>query len=431
MRSKIIAGWRKAVLATATAGVLAGGARAQQPPADPAPAPNERGQLQAPAGAPGETRDYTIQRGDTLWDLSQKFLANPWYWPKIWSLNPSIENPHWIYPGNKLKVQAGAGGGPAQVDAASANASNGGKIPMPGPDGQPPAAEDANDDPLAPSAPPAGPDLTIKASAEEQAAANGVVSKSSRLSFKPPSVLLVRSSGLVTEQEIADAGTLEASFEEKQMLAQYDTAYVHFKQEGLARVGDKLIVFRPDGWLTHPNSKQRLVAKTKTVGEVKVVAVNGSQVTVQVGRTWEEIERGDLVRPWTDQMRRLAPRPNAKSVDGVVVAAVNDTITTMGEGQEVFIDKGKNDGVEDGNTFYVVRRGDGLTLTSRNVSGGSDTAGEQGDKAAKVAVPDENVAMLMVIEARDTVSSAMVIRSVREIEAGERVEMRPGGSGGF
>jgi hypothetical protein len=46
-------------------------------------------------------------------------------------------------------------------------------------------------------------------------------------------------------------------------------------------------------------------------------------------------------------------------------------------------------------------------------------------------VPDENVAMLMVIEARDTVSSAMVIRSVREIEAGERVEMRPGGSGGF
>ena len=67
MRSKIIAGWRKAVLATATAGVLAGGAQAQQPPADPAPtadapaAPNERGQLQAPAGPPGETRDYTIQ----------------------------------------------------------------------------------------------------------------------------------------------------------------------------------------------------------------------------------------------------------------------------------------------------------------------------------------------------------------------------------
>jgi nucleoid-associated protein YgaU len=439
MRSKIIAGWRKAVLATATAGVLAGGAQAQQPPADPAPtadapaaaAPNERGQLQAPAGPPGETQEYTIQKGDTLWDLSQKFLANPWYWPKIWSLNPSIENPHWIYPGNKLKVQAGGGGAPAQVDPAT-NASNDGKIQMPGPDGQPPAAaEDPNDDPLAPSAPPAGPDMTIKTTSAEQAAANAVVSKSGRLSFKPPSVLLVRSSGLVTEQEVADAGTLEASFEEKQMLAQYDTAYVKFKQEGVARVGDKLIIFRPDGSITNPNTKQRLAMKTKTIGEVKVVAVNGSQVTVQVGRTWEEIERGDLVRPWSEQMRRLAPRPNSKSVDGVVIGAKDDALTTMGEGQEVFIDKGKNDGVEDGNTFYVVRKGDGLSLVSRNVSGGSDSAGEQGDKAAKVAVPDENVAMLLVIEARDTVSSAMVIHSVREIEAGERVEMRPGGSGGF
>src|SRR6266849_3322111 len=42
---------------------------------------------------------YVIVKGDTLWDLSQKFLNNPWYWPKIWSLNAYIENPHWIYPG--------------------------------------------------------------------------------------------------------------------------------------------------------------------------------------------------------------------------------------------------------------------------------------------------------------------------------------------
>ena len=59
---------------------------------------------------PGTPDEYTIQKGDTLWDLSQKFLSNPWYWPKIWSLNPSIENPHWIYPGNKLRIVPGEGG---------------------------------------------------------------------------------------------------------------------------------------------------------------------------------------------------------------------------------------------------------------------------------------------------------------------------------
>src|SRR5438105_6182050 len=68
---------------------------------------------------PGTPDEYTIQKGDTLWDLSQKFLSNPWYWPKIWSLNPSIENPHWIYPGNKLRIIPGEGGAqaPAQVQA--------------------------------------------------------------------------------------------------------------------------------------------------------------------------------------------------------------------------------------------------------------------------------------------------------------------------
>ena len=46
---------------------------------------------------------YTVRPGDTLWDLSGRFLNNPWYWPKIWSYNPDVANPHWIYPGNTLK----------------------------------------------------------------------------------------------------------------------------------------------------------------------------------------------------------------------------------------------------------------------------------------------------------------------------------------
>ena len=435
MRTRTISSWRKALLATAAAASLAGGTRAQDaaPAGDTPPAPpGERGQMQAPA-ASGEAQSYTIVKGDTLWDLSQKFLNNPWYWPKIWSLNPSIENPHWIYPGNNLKIQAGAGGAPAQVDpqAAAAPPGQAGPGGQPAPEGQPPAAaeEAANDDPLAPSTP-AGPDLTLTSSAAEKAAANQSVTAAGRLSYKAPGVLLVRASGLVTEDEMKNAGNLDASFEEKQMLAQYDTAYVRFKQDGLARVGDKLLIFRPAGDIIHPKTHLKIGVKTKTVGEVKVVAVTGPVVTVQVGRTWEEIERGDLVRPWSDQLRRLAPKPNTRSVDGLIVSAVSDTLTTLGETHEVFIDKGKSDGVEDGNTFYVVRNGDGLTLKGGGVTTSSETAGEAGEKANKLQQPDENVAMLMVIDARDNLSVAVVIRSVREIEAGERVEMRPGGSGG-
>ena len=63
---------------------------------------------------------YTIRPGDTLWDLSGRFLNNPWYWPKVWSFNPEITNPHWIEPGNVLKFYPSAEEAPARVEPAPA-----------------------------------------------------------------------------------------------------------------------------------------------------------------------------------------------------------------------------------------------------------------------------------------------------------------------
>jgi len=380
--------------------------------------PGDQGTAQ-PA-QPGTTEEYTIQKGDTLWDLSQKFLNNPWYWPKIWSLNPGIENPHWIYPGNRLRVVPGPGGqGVIQIEQGQA-------ATAPGQSAQP--AEPEEEEPQAPA------DFAVvNGNSRETAQANRSVSSSGKLSFTPPPVLAIRQNGLATPEEIRNSGVLDASFEEKELLANFDTAYVEFRNGMTTKSGEMLLLFRPLDQIVSPTTHRVLGQRVKTVGEAKVLSWNGKIATVQITRALEEIQRGDRARPWTPQMVRISPRPNGKQLSGVIVSAVSSGIGELGESNEVYVDKGKADGVEIGNTFVVVRKGDGLSAGPLDSGGVSSAymAGEAGMRAKNVKTPDENVGLLLVVDVKDRLSVAMVVKSVRELKSGDIVEMHPQqGSGG-
>ena len=267
----------------------------------------------------------------------------------------------------------------------------------------------------------------VKKNSRELSASRGTVSVSGRVGFTPPPFVLVRTSGLVSPDEMQNAGSLAASFEEKEMLATYDTAYVRYKGPAPVKAGDKVVIFRPEGEIVHPLTHRKLASQTKTVAVAKVLLVKDDLATVIIDQTWEDVGRGDLVRPWTPQETRVAPHANARDVSGTLVAAVNPGLSTFGEMNEVFIDKGSADGVERGNTFAVVRKGDGLSnkLVTSSYAEGVGGALSKGEHT-----PDENVGLLLVTDTKEHLSTAIVIKSVRELQAGDQVEMRAAGAGG-
>ncbi|HLK40647.1 MAG TPA: LysM peptidoglycan-binding domain-containing protein, partial [Polyangiaceae bacterium] len=79
--------------------------------------------LGQPTYAVGETpASYVVRKGDTLWTLCDHYFQNPYEWPRVWSYNPQIKNPHWIYPGDEIRLKEGGGG----ADSAGAGKGQGG-----------------------------------------------------------------------------------------------------------------------------------------------------------------------------------------------------------------------------------------------------------------------------------------------------------------
>jgi len=349
-----------------------------------APAPGARTSGEAAPEA------HVIKRGDTLWDLSGRYLDSPWYWPKLWSYNPQVENPHWIYPGNELRLAPAGAQAPARVDFIAVD------------DVAPPKELD---------------DLTrgnidrAEMIADEDTVSVGGPYAVGGMRARGPAVLR---NSFVTTDQLEASGKVVAAFEEKMILTTGDRIYGRFQDPGAVKVGQKFSVYRIEGRIIHPVTNRVFGWKTVILGTARVTAVeSGKASSLVITYVNDGIERGDLIGPAVEQaMKPLFVRPNRSALDGYIIGVQPAIVTGAAEFNVVYLDRGKADGVDVGNTFEVVRSGDPFT---EPIDRPLNTPG----------LPREVIGHVVVFDAQERASSAYVRRSILELLVGDHVEMRP------
>jgi hypothetical protein len=309
---------------------------------------------------------HTVRRGDTLWDISWFYFSNPWEWPRVWSYNPEITNPHWIYPGDQVRLHEG---GKAPATAGTGGGGQGAT----GPD-QPIAARPQTGD----------------------------------------GFFELRQLAFVGNEDLRLAIRIDGSPEEKMLLASGDEVYLAYPKERPPRVGQRYSVYLERKRVKHPDSGKDVGAYVKIVGEVEVISVKqDKRARAVILDSVDVIERGQRVGPLQRQFKNVDPTPAEVDLEGTIVADIAAD-QLIGARQVVVLDRGAEHRVKVGNRLHVVRRGDAYqkVMGPRTNIGKNDTR-----------YPARSIGEVLVVQTGKRNAIAVVTRSDKEFGVGDHVLM--------
>lgn len=305
---------------------------------------------------------HVVRRGDTLWDICFLYFNDPWQWPKVWSYNPQITNPHWIYPGDLVRL-----------------------LPR-GMFTQAPA--------------PTEPDATAT-----PAPVDVVPPPQRRLEVGIKQTAFVEKSGL--EKSI----TIDGAVDEKVLLGNGDSVYLSYPADRPPKVGETYSIYQP-GNVVKAGGKE-VGAYVHVLGAVRITAVKqDKRAQGEIIEANQEIERGAKVGPLMKTFKTVPASPSKVDAQGSVVALLTKD-QLIGQGEVVFIDLGKGSGVEVGNRMFVVRRGDAYPKNMNNQIGQDDRQ-----------FPARTLGTIVIVDVGDKISAGLITLSFQEMSVGDLVVMQ-------
>ncbi len=336
---------------------------------------------------------YVVVKGDTLWDISGKFLDKPWQWPAIWHANPQIENPHLIYPGDELSL--------VYVDGVPQL-----RLNREGTERLSPAIRVVDRE---------SPINAIPLKQIEPFLRDVRVLSPSEFANLPYIVAneVDRLTATYTDQTYAR--NLNASVGDEFVVARLYSIYDMTKEDGIRRVLPK------ENWKQVPNTKNRnetLWNETppwnkrpkNPVGyelvEVSRVRVRqtGDISVLDIMRDRTEVKEGDFILPLDTIGYDAVFHPHAMDTvpEGLRILSTKDALYGVGHYQIVALNGGSNQGLESGHVFSVFRPGQVV----------DDRVGYRHgsfDENSNVRLPEQYHALVMVFRTFGDVSYAMVL----------------------
>ena len=325
---------------------------------------DEKEKVEVPSDVP---EMHTVKDGDTLWDITESYYGDPYRWPQVWSYNPEITNPHWIYPDLEVRLRPG-------------------------------------DEDVIKTAPTGFKRVSARRGSEH--------------------AVYQAEYGFLDKNALKDTGFIIGANEEQMMMVDTDIVYVRFNRGVEPEIGRVYTVFRQMDELERESwEKGNLV---RIIGEV---LLQDYDVQRGVGHglvvnSLEGIERGFRLAPLEREFYWVDVVPADRSMRATVVASLYPR-KLPSTNQIVFLNVGAEDGVVVGNRFYIVRQGDEWRKSAEGSVGREiETTVELPDPPKHY--PWEVVALGRAVNVQPHSTAILLERAKRAVRMGDRAELRKG-----
>lgn len=314
--------------------------------------------------------EYVVKKGDTLWDISSTFLKEPWYWPEIWQMNPQVENPHLIFPGDVLRL--------IYVD------------------GQPRIVAQRGD---ASRTVVMGPDDAMRPKVRSTPIDNAI-----------PAIPLEKINAFLSRSRILEDDSMQtapyviAGNSKRILSGAGDRLYARGKFDENEKIYG---IYRPGQVFVDPLTKETLGMEAVDIGNGKAVAFNGDIATIQMNSSREEVRIQDRLLPHNERRVTATFLPSApkETVEGLIVG-VEGGVTQVGTMDIVILNKGERDGLEVGNVLAIYKTGEVVRDQVNN---------------DLVQLPDVRSGLLMVFRTFNKMSYALVLNASQPLSVMDKV----------